>query len=65
VLALAEDVAELRELVQAYRALALQALTVVHDLTEERERLRARFVRLCDEYRDFREQVMREAEPAA
>jgi hypothetical protein len=62
--ALAERVADLELDVHAYRELALQAIHALHDVTAERDRLRASHRQLHDEYRALREQLLRQAEAA-
>jgi hypothetical protein len=59
--ALQERVANLEQDIAVYRELVQQALTVVHDVTIERDRLREQHHRLLDEYRHLRIQTMRQA----
>lgn len=47
--------------VDAYRLLALEAIHRLHDVTNQRNRLRAQHYRLLDEYRTLRARIMREA----
>lgn len=69
---LADSEAELLERVaqfeadrDSYRLLAQQAIHMLHDLTQQRDRLRASHHRLLDEYRRLRAQIMRADAEAA
>jgi hypothetical protein len=56
-----ERLVSLEQDVQAYRELARLALTGLHDLAVERDRLRAQLAQLRDEYRALRVQILRQA----
>lgn len=58
---LRERIASLESDVVAYRGLSQQALTMIHDLTIERDRLRQQNRSLQDENRALREELRKQA----
>jgi len=56
-----EQIVSLEANVRTYRDLAQAAIHELHDLTRERDRLRAAYHRLLDAYRHLRAQTMGEA----
>lgn len=51
---LADEEADLREQVRAYRELALAGVHALHDVTRDRDRLRKAYYKLLDEHRALR-----------
>jgi hypothetical protein len=60
----ADEVADLREEVVAYRMLAQAAIHALHKKAVKHDRLRKRHYRLIDQYRALRAQRRRESEAA-
>lgn len=57
---LLERVSSLESDLRVYRELAQLGIHALHDVTAERDRLRERLVRLRDEYRMLRVQLLRQ-----
>ena len=59
--ALEERIVDLVLEAQTYRSLAHMAIHALHHLTRDHDRLRQELVELKDEYRGFRERILRDA----
>ena len=55
------QIADLQEYIQAYREVLFASLTLLHQLTGDRDRAERRYERLLNEHRSLRETVLQRA----